>query len=56
MFVTEQSESAEVEPEEFLRALLRISPEDAEKVRDAASTKAAHPFDETTKEAPPANG
>jgi hypothetical protein len=29
-----------VDPEEFLRALLKISPEDAEKVREQAGTSA----------------
>lgn len=31
----------EVDAKDFLRALLRISPEDAEKAREAATTKAA---------------
>ena len=31
----------DVDPQEFLRAMLRISPEDAEKVREEAAKKAS---------------
>jgi len=35
-----QEDAGNVDPEEFLRALLNISPEDAKEVREDAGTKA----------------
>lgn len=38
--MSDKSDDENVNPEEFLRALLQISPEDAKSVRDDATEKA----------------
>jgi len=48
-----QEQKSNVDPEAFLRAMLKISPEDAENARDKAAykgTHAEHDEDETPRE------
>ena len=40
--MTEDARAHDIDPEDFLRAMLKISPEDAEKAREKAAYKGGH--------------